>query len=349
MMQTMDVMRGSLATLIVLAMAQAPAAPVLESATVALRAFPRVQHYDAVIEAVRSATVAAQTTGRVVEILYDVHDEVPAGSVILRLDDSEQRARLDAAQAGVREAESYRVKADQELRRLSTLVARNLASAQDVDAARAALGAAGARLDAARAAAVNARQQLDYTVVRAPYGGVVMKRYIEIGETAQPGQPLMSGYALDQLRAVAQVPQRLVPALRATTASATVEVPGSDEPLTVSRMLFLPVADPVAHTVPVRLDLGAVAAQLLPGMLVKAVFTTGEEQRLVVPSAAVVQRGELTAVYVIDAAGAPHLRQIRAGRDDNGWVEVLSGLIAGERVATDTAAVLSGLDSRQKS
>ena len=96
----------------------------------------------------------------------------------------------------------------------------------------------------------------------------------------------------------------------------------------------MPLADSRSHTARLRLDLGQVAG-LLPGQFARAYFVTGSARKLVVPEQAVLRRSEVTAVYVLDS-GQPQLRQIRVGEAPvNGFVEVLAGLRAGERVARD--------------
>jgi membrane fusion protein, multidrug efflux system len=98
----------------------------------------------------------------------------------------------------------------------------------------------------------------------------------------------------------------------------------------------VPSADPRTHTTQVRLDLPADAQGLLPGVFARAHFVTGRAPRLMVPRAAVLRRSEVTAVYVVDAQGAPRLRQVRVGTaSDEKSVEVLAGLKAGEKVALE--------------
>ncbi len=103
--------------------------------------------------------------------------------------------------------------------------------------------------------------------------------------------------------------------------------------------------DPATHTVELRLDLPADAARdASPGAFARAWLTRaaepgqGERPRLFVPAAAVVRRAELTGVYVVDANGRPLLRQVRLGPASGDEVEVLAGVAAGDRVATDPQA-----------
>ncbi len=83
-----------------------------------------------------------------------------------------------------------------------------------MDQATADLASAQAALDAATARLEQAQEQLEYTEIRAPYSGIVTHRHVQVGEMASPGQPVMSGISLDELRVIVDVPQSVIPAVR---------------------------------------------------------------------------------------------------------------------------------------
>ena len=134
-------------------------------------------------------------------------------------------------------------------------------------------------------AAEQALQQLEYTRIRAPYKGIVTERLVEVGESVQPGQPLISGLSLEQMRISVDVPQNLVESIRKER-QAQVEV-GGRWVLAESVTVF-PVADPRSDTFEVRLQLPAAVEDVFPGMYVKVGFVAGSQPALVVPLAAVV-------------------------------------------------------------
>ncbi|MGE0080687.1 MAG: efflux RND transporter periplasmic adaptor subunit [Thiohalomonadaceae bacterium] len=292
----------------------------LDVEAVALAKVVQEHEFDALVEAVNQSTVSAQTSGRVVEINFDVDDFVEKGAVILRMRSAEQRAGVAAAEARAREAQA-------EFNRVKDLVEKQLLP-------RAAYDKAEAALKSANAALAQAREGLGYTVVRAPYSGFVVERHIEVGETANPGQPLMTGISLDALRATASVPQAHIATVRAL-ARARVILPNG-ESIEGKSITISPYADPQTHTFKVRVDLPEGEQKgVYPGMFAKVAFATGEAQALLVPVQAVVHRSEVTAVYVVDADGKVRFRQIRTGARHGDRVEVLAGLTAGERVALD--------------
>lgn len=292
---------------------------------------PRERIWDGRIEAVNQATVSAQTSGRIAELPFDVNDFVDAGEVIMRFTDTEQRAALTRSQASLEEGQARYEQADQEFARVSSMFENGTVSQARFDQAKANRDAALARRNAARSGVETAKEQLEYTVVRAPYAGIVAKRHVELGEMVSPGQPLITGLSLQSLRVNVDVPQSMFHSIR-TIGKAFVYV--DDERIAAAQLTFFPVADAAANTFRVRVDLPDGSATLYPGMFVKVGFVVGETKRLLIPVEAVVRRSELSAVYVA-RDDQVSLRQVRLGRRYNDSIEVLAGLSEGESVATD--------------
>lgn len=285
---------------------------------------------DGRIEAVQQSTVSAQTSGTVVALPFDVDDVVNAGELIVALDDTEQRARLNQANANLTEARASVTDARQRLDRIGPLVERGVASQAELDQANNQFNAAQARFEQAQAAVEQAQEQLSYTQVMAPYGGIVTARHVEVGEAVNPGAPLLSGFSLEALRVVVAIPQRYADLARQNK-RATVML-NDGRVLQTGEMTFFPYADPNTHSFRVRMPLTEPDGTLFPGMLVRVGLPVAEREALWIPATAMVRRGELRGVYVLDETDQPRLRQIRTGvtRDDH--IEVLSGLSAGERV-----------------
>ncbi len=287
---------------------------------------------DGVVEAVHQATVSAQTSGRIQQINFDVNDFVPKGSVIMRFHDTQQQAEVNAAQAALGEAQARLAEAATEHARVEDLFAKQLVARSMLDKASADHQAAEQKTQGALARLAQAQEELEHTLVRAPYDGILVKRHVEVGELAKPGQPLVSGFSLDKLRVTADVSQALITSLRKKVAA---RILVADKSLAVTEMTIYPFADPQTHTFRVRANFSSDAGGIHPGMFTKVAFTVGERQILPVPAAAVVYRGEVTGVYVVDGQGVVRLRQIRIGQMRDGQIEVLAGLNAGETIALD--------------
>ncbi len=302
-------------------------------ATAQRQTLPDAQVLDGVVEAVKQSTVSAQTAGQVEEIMVDVNDFVPQGAPIVRIRNIEQRASLEQAQANLREAEARFLEAQAEYNRMRGIYEKQLVAKAQMDAATAGFNAAKARLDAAQAGVSQAKESLGYTTINAPYSGIVLERHVQLGESVQPGKPLMTGFSLDELRVVANVPQRLIVPVRQYQQARALP-PNGGKGITATKLTFFPYADPQSNVFKVRAYLPKKTEGLYPGMFVKIAFRVGDGSRLTVPRPALVQRGEVSAVYVV-RDDKVSLRQVRPGRTEGEVVEILAGLEPDEWVALD--------------
>lgn len=320
---------------------QPAAPPPLDSFVVANAQGPREQAWDGIVDAVNETTLAAQTNARVAELPVEIGDRVRQGDVLVRFTAIEQDSARRSAQAAVAAARANAIQAEANYRRIDDIYARKLVSRAELDAATAQRDAARASLASAEAQLRSAGQQADYTVVRAPFDGVVTQRFVEVGQAVQSGPPqpqaLIAIAALDALRAEVSVPQSAVDAIRAHGA-ATLLLDGGARRVPAAYVTVLPTADPATHTFRVRVGVPAGTAGLWPGMTVKVAFAVGDAQRILVPAAALAQRGEIDGVYVIGSDHRVALRLVRLGNRSGDDIEVLAGLAAGERVARDPVA-----------
>lgn len=315
------------------------AAMALETQVVELSMQPVERDFDGVIEAVERATLTAQTGGRVVELAFDVGDDVKAGDVLARFTAIEQRSGQRRARATLEMAHANAAQAQAAFERTVALRPEGAISQSVFDQAKAAHDAAQAQLAAANAALREANAQAGYTEVRAPFHGVVSARHVENGETVAPGRALYSLLSLDALRLVVDVPQSQAEAI-AKAKSAFVH---SDDGTRIdaASVTPFPQANQSSHSLTLRLGLPKeTSTRFRPGRSAKAVFVTGQAPRLAVPDSALMRRGEITSVFVVDGQGIPALRQVRTGRKSNGTTEILAGLQPGESIALDALAAL---------
>lgn len=290
---------------------------------------------EAVVEAVRQSTVAAQVAGRVTELRFDVGDTVKKGDVIVRIDERAANQAVAASAAQVQEAQAALANARAQFERSKQLAAQKFISAAGLEKAETDYRAAQARVSSLIAGAGQVSTERSYATIVAPYSGVVSARHVELGEMATPGKPLMTGFDPSTLRVVATVPQTQVAAIQSSN-QAWVEVPSMGKRIEARSITVVPSADPRTHTTKVRVNLPADVSGIYPGVFARAHFAVGRASRLMVPRSAVLRRSEVTAVYVVDGDGAPRLRQVRLGdAGDAEGIEVLSGVKAGERVALD--------------
>jgi RND family efflux transporter MFP subunit len=287
---------------------------------------------EARIEAVRSATIAAQIAGRVTEIRVEPGQVVRKGELLLQIDSREQAGANAAGQAQLAQASAAWQRSQQ-------LFAQKFISRGALDQAELAYKAAVANAGVTAAGVSHAQ-------VVSPINGVVGERLIEPGELATPGRPLLTVFEPGAVRAVASVAQSRLSALKSLAGekTASIEISETGERLVATRIEILPTLDPTTHTGTVRLYFAA-NAPLRPGMAVRARLPGVQAAAISVPASAMVYRGEVTGVYVLAADSKPRLRQVRLGERSGNDIEILAGLSAGERVLLDPIKATVSLPS----
>ncbi|MFO1328730.1 MAG: efflux RND transporter periplasmic adaptor subunit [Rubrivivax sp.] len=298
------------------------------------------------LEPLRQATVSAQLGGNVLALLVKAGDRVRAGQVLARIDERDAMAGLQRSDAGLAQADAEARNARVAAERTRELRAQGFVSQAALDSAETQLKAAQAGVQQAQAARTQAALARGFAAVTAPFDGIVLATHVEAGDLASPGRAIATLYAPGALRATAQVPLSQAEAARRAT-RVEVELPGGER-VQPTRRTELASADAVSQTVEWRLDLpAALAASSLPGQVARVHFSGAagpsapSAATLRLPAAAVLRRGELTAVYVAQGDGFA-LRAVRLGTDrGSDGIEVLAGLKAGEKVAAD--ALKAGL------
>lgn len=301
--------------------------------------------------------VAAQVSGAVVQLGVKVGDTVAAGQVLLRLD---ARAADQTAAAGDAQVQAVRAALDvaaKTFARQRQLFQQGYISQAALEQSESRFKATQAQVDAQGAQAGAARTQTGFYVVRAPFAGVVSEVPVQLGDMAMPGRPLVTVYDPAALRVTAAVRQS-VGARLAAGQLPRVGLPGqaaARQWVQPVRAQLLPTVDAATHTVQMRADLPDGLAGLAPGMYARlwppvgAHSAAGAAAGVVaaasvsVPASALVRRAELVGLYVLNPAGQPVLRQVRLGRADGAHIEILAGLVPGERVVTDPQAALRAL------
>lgn len=305
--------------------------PELQTITLQTSTIAQEVKYDGVIEAINQATVSAQTSGRIIEIPVDVGDYVAKGSLIIRLTDTEQKARVASAQAQFTETKA-------QYARMQEMLAKKIIAKADFDKSEAAFKSAEANLR-------EAEQNLAYTAIHAPYSGIVVSRAVNVGETVAPGKPLMTGLSLEQLRVQVDIPQQHIGPVRKFKQARIYLDNGAL--LETSDLRIPPAADPQTHSFKVLVNLPAGDHGLYPGTFVKIAFVIGEAERLLVPASAVAHRGEVTGVYVVKEK-ALEFRHLNLGSlTANQLYPVLAGAVTGEKIAADPVAAAAAYKTQQ--
>ena len=329
------------------AQAQAPqpsTASTLATSTVGGIAAGSVHLADGQVEAVRETAITSQVAGQVIMRTVRAGDRVKAGQVLLRIDPRAAQQNQAAVSAQLAAARAQLTAAERHLERTRQLVEKNFVSPATLDRAEADQRAAMESVNALVAQTAGAATQTGWHTLTAPFDAVVTSVTTELGDTVLPGKPLMQLHDPSELRVAVNVPAAAAGRID-TQAAPAIEIPdaiGEARNPVPGRIVVVPAADPQSYTQLVRIDLPRRIAGLHPGLFTRVRFTllgdaAADAPRLTVPKSALVARGDLRGVYVVDERGVA-LRQVRVGRTHANEVEVLAGVSRGEKVALDPVA-----------
>lgn len=303
----------------------------VRSAPVEERVEPAFEWASGAVASARQTAVSSRVLARIEEVRVRAGSTVSEGEILLVLDARDLRARAGEAEEALRSAQAQLELAQREYQRAESLLAEGVASQQRLDRALSDRRTAQAQVDRLREALAEARAALSYAEIRAPVSGQVVDRLAEPGDTAVPGRPLLRVYDPTLLRVEVPVRESLAVALRVGQ-RLRVEIPALDDFLDAEIDEIVPFAEPGARTLLVKVRLPRSEARVFAGLFARVAVPAGERQRLLVPAAAVERVGQLAFARVLGPDGALEQRLVTTGAAEEGQVEVLSGLRAGERV-----------------
>jgi RND family efflux transporter MFP subunit len=304
------------------------------------------------VRASRSAQLAAQVMGSITAVNVREGDPVRQGQVLVAIDDAQARAGVDQAQAGLAAAGHELAGAEADLalaqatfNRLQTLYDKKSLSMQEYDEIKARLQSATAHRETARsnraqsaAALEQARTAMGHARLRAPFDGLVTERRVDPGALATPGMPLLTIEARGLYRLEATVDERDLKYVHVgASVPVTMDAATSDGPAVNGRVAqIVPAADAASRSFLVKIDLPE-NKNLRSGSFGRAAFTRGTRQAILVPQAAVIERGQLQSIYVLTDQNIATLRYVTLGAEKEKQREVLSGLSSGETIVAAPA------------
>lgn len=311
-----------------------PPPPPVHASTLGLDTVTPTSTSTAEILANRQSDMRAETSGRVVAVYADAGDRVDEGDILVRLDVGRTTSAVKAAQAAVAQTDARFQQAERELARTERLVASGGLPEQRLDDARDAVRMSRASREAARAEAKLARRGLTEAVVRAPFGGTVVERPIEVGEWASPGSPLLTlaDTSLLKARVLLDPREALDVSVGSGVQASVFARPGETFAGRVVRVGE--VINPETRRLPVEIEIDDPEKRLRPGLVGRFTVDTGDpRQALRAPIEAVFERFGRQHVYVVDK-GVASRREVTLGPMKEGLVELKGGVDVGDLIVT---------------
>lgn len=301
-------------------------------------------HLEGVIVARQVADISSQVLAPVASIRVHEGDVVQKGEVLVRLSSVPLQAAVEQAQSQLLAARKQEAAAASQkdlaaatYARYAILNQRHSVTPHEFDQVKAQLDAASAQMQAASAQATAAGAAMReseatnaYTTIRAPFSGIVTRKFYDAGALASPGVPLLQIEDATDHEVDIQVNESTLGTFH-VAAPVQVLVNGSDTPIDAKVKEIVPSVDPAAHTFTVKIGMPA-SHTIYSGMTANVLIPSGEQVLLIIPKRAIRHRGQMDSVIALDNHSVAQIRYVALGQEHGDGVEVISGLASGDRL-----------------
>lgn len=287
------------------------------------------------VEALQSVNISTRIMGYITKVYVKPGDEIKQGALLFSVSNTDIVARKAQVQAGVEQAQVAYANAKKDYDRFTALVQRNSASPKEMENVTLQYKSAAAALEAARQMLAEVNAQLSYTNVTAPFSGVVTQKFVDAGNMATPGAPVVQVEQKGGFRATAMVPESAIVSVKeGSDAEVSVKAAGIVVNGKVTEISRSSQVTGGQYMVKVSLP-DSVGRHLYSGMYVNVVLqgisaAPATARAPLIPWSAIVRKAELTGIYTVGEGHQALLRWVRLGKTEGDKVEVLSGLAVSE-------------------
>ncbi|MFH2122184.1 MAG: efflux RND transporter periplasmic adaptor subunit [Pseudomonadota bacterium] len=276
------------------------------------------------VQAVESASIASRVSGQIIQLPVVLGSQVQKGDLLVKVSAGEISAQVLQSQARVEQAR-------RNLAREERLQKQEASTLETVKSLR-------EQVRIAEAAYEEAKSMLQYATITAPFDGTITRKIASVGDLASPGVVLLELENGKVLQVVAQVPEGLILKVRKGEVL-PVSIPAAGITLNGEVAEVAPAADPSSRTAPVKINIAA-GADLRSGQFARVTLTGSDEKSLLISKRAVLSFGQMERVFLVDDKNIARLRLVRTGTHYDGQVEILAGLVPGDRVVVTGAEKL---------
>lgn len=284
------------------------------------------------IEAVKSANISTRMMGRISTIHTTVGQEVKKGQLLLSIENSDILAKKAQIKSGIIQATATLKNAEKDYKRYEKLIESESTSQKEMDDITTRYSMAKAQLETALAQQKEVNAQLEYSMLKAPFDGVITDKFIEEGNMANPGMPLLEIENTDKFKIRTSVPESQIGSISLNTkVMVLVKSLGIEYEGTITEIGSSSKNSGGQYLVKVIVGKHP---KLLSGMYTNIHFYNNENTEsanVFVPNSALVTKGQLTGIYTVSESNTAILRWVRLGTKSGNSVEILSGLNATEK------------------
>ncbi|WP_444793917.1 efflux RND transporter periplasmic adaptor subunit [Saccharicrinis sp. GN24d3] len=304
--------------------------------TIAIKAseVPKSYQYPGTVASVKKSTLSTRIMGQINKVYVHEGDKVEKGQLLLAIRSNDIMAKKSQVEANILEVKAAYKNAETDFNRISNLYEKKSATKKELDDITTHFNMMKARLEAASKAKAEVEAMMMYANIRAPYSGVVTNSFVDAGDMANPGMPLLAVEAPGQFEVITRVPESEID-LVAKDDTVYVALKNCDEDVmgVISRVSTSSMLSGAQFETRVSLLPNEKQKDALrSGMFAQVKLTKGSNKKIMVSKDLIVNRGQLTGIWTVGESKAALLRWVRLGKSNANQVEILSGLLEGDQL-----------------
>ncbi len=298
---------------------------------------PKLYYYTGTVSSVQQSTLSTRLMGQISDVLVHEGQKVKKGDLLLSIRSNDVLAQQKQVEANIIEVKTGYKHAEEDYKRIQALFENKSATQKELDDITAHYQMMKAKLAAAEEAKLQVAEMLTYANIKAPYDGVITQRFVDAGDMANPGMPLVAIEAPGKLEVNTRIPESDIYKVNVND-TVQVFIEACEEPIVGIIDRVSPSSRFSGSQFDAKISLQPTAKQqklIHSGVFAHIQYPNGSEDKIVVPKQLIVQRGQLQGVWVT-AQDKALLRWVRLGKDYDDKVEVLSGLDKGSQLITQS-------------
>jgi RND family efflux transporter MFP subunit len=310
----------------------------VQLAKVEKREFSSEENYAGTIKSKETVNISTKMMGRLLSLQVDEGSVVKKGQLLAEVDAAEADSAYRQSDAGLKAAEVNSGNMEKDLERYKRLYEEKAVTKHQLEQVEAGAAQARAQKEQASAGVQMAKTLMSYGKLYSPVNGVVTKKWMEPGNLAYPGMPILTVENPASLELLVEVPEEKSREIPAGSA-AKIFIGNDDISVDTKVVMVVPAANAFTKTSTVRLEVPP-AAGIVPGQFARVRFNAFKKEFVSVPDNAMKRQGQLEMVFTKDDKGLSSLRVVRSGRKEDGFTQVLSGLSGDETVVVNPPEAL---------
>lgn len=314
----------------------------VQTATAKLTDYPVIYSFSGKLEADKQSNLSTRIMGQIQRIYVKPGQKVNQGDLLIQIRNQDILAKKAQVEASKVEASTAYESAEKDLKRYEALYEANSASDKEMDDMRTRYNMAKARLAAVEQMENEVKENMRYASIRAPYSGVITTKFVQEGDMANPGMPLLGMESPSQWKVIAHVPEADIAKIQLND-SVTIKFTAADAELEGKIIEINPSTTNTGNQYMAKVLVNVpenCTAKLYSGMYAEVLFEYGTQKRILVSEEALIHRGQLVGLYAVSQSGNALLRWVKTGKTFGDKIEIISGLSDGEQYVASAESKL---------